>query len=145
MGKKDTRVDAYIAKASPAAQGVLGHLRKVVHKGCPRVEETIKWGMPFFMYRGMFAHMAAFKAHCGFGFVGSVMRKEIGEKWAKKGESQGQFGRIRHVKDLPNTNVLLKLVRQAAAIADKKQAKTIATKAVKATPRKRVNPGGKPR
>ena len=45
-------VDAYIAKAAPFAQPVLEHLRELVHKACPEVEEEIKWGFPFFMYPG---------------------------------------------------------------------------------------------
>ena len=31
MGKRDPRVDAYIAKATPFAQPILMHLREVIH------------------------------------------------------------------------------------------------------------------
>ena len=41
MAKKDRRIDAYIASAAPFAQKILKHLRKLVHAGCPEVEETI--------------------------------------------------------------------------------------------------------
>ncbi len=60
----DARVDAYIAKSAPFAQPVLWHLRTLMHKACPEVEETMKWSMPFFVYRGVIlGNMAAFKAH----------------------------------------------------------------------------------
>src|SRR5687768_2814886 len=68
MAKKDPRIDAYIAKAAPFAQPILKHLRKIVHAGCPKVEETMKWSMPHFDYKGIMCGMAAHKQHCSFGF-----------------------------------------------------------------------------
>ena len=60
------KVDAYIAKAQPFAQPILSHIRELVHKACPEVEEAIKWSMPFFMVRGVIlGHMAAFMAQRG--------------------------------------------------------------------------------
>jgi hypothetical protein len=49
MGKRDRRVDAYIAKSADFAKPILRHLREVVHEGCPDADEAIKWGMPFFV------------------------------------------------------------------------------------------------
>ena len=37
------KVDAYIAKAQPFAQPILTHIRELVHKACPEVEEAIKF------------------------------------------------------------------------------------------------------
>ena len=68
MASKDPRIDAYIAKSADFAQPILKHLRKVVHAGCPEVEETMKWSMPHFDYKGVMCGMAAFKEHCAFGF-----------------------------------------------------------------------------
>ena len=69
MGKHDPRVDAYIAKSADFAKPILTHIRKVVHAACPDVEETMKWSAPHFDYKGeMMCGMAAFKAHCAFGF-----------------------------------------------------------------------------
>ena len=66
---EEAEIDAYIAKAQPFAKPILRHLRAVVHAACPDAEESIKWGMPHFMYRGrMMCGMASFKAHCTFGF-----------------------------------------------------------------------------
>ena len=46
-------VDAYIAKAAPFAQPVLEHMRELMHKAGPDLNETIKWSMPFFVYKGV--------------------------------------------------------------------------------------------
>jgi len=42
VAKKDPRIDAYIEKATDFAKPILRHLRKLVHAGCPDVEETVK-------------------------------------------------------------------------------------------------------
>jgi hypothetical protein len=49
MGKKYDRIDAYVGKAQAVAKPVLEHIRAVVHKTCPEVDETMKWGSPTFI------------------------------------------------------------------------------------------------
>ena len=72
MPDRDPRVDAYIADAADFAKPILERARAVVHAACPQVEETIKWGMPSFMYAGrILCGMAAFKQHAVFGFLGT--------------------------------------------------------------------------
>jgi uncharacterized protein YdeI (YjbR/CyaY-like superfamily) len=113
MGRKDARVDAYIAKAAPFARPILLRLRRIVHRGCPGVEETMKWSFPHFDYKGMFCSMAAFRKHCAFGFwKGRLVTGEVSK------EAMGQFGRIESVDDLPKDAELLRLVRKAAALND---------------------------
>ena len=56
------------------------YLRELIHKGCPDVEETIKWSRPFFEYRGaILCNISAFNEHCSFGFwgeeIGVVLRE----------------------------------------------------------------------
>ena len=63
MATFDKRVDAYIAKAAPFAQPILEHLRDLVHRACPDVEETMKWSFPHFEYKGLLCSMASFKQH----------------------------------------------------------------------------------
>ena len=46
-------MDAYIEKSAPFARPILKHLRRVVHTGCPAVEEAIKWQFPHFDYNGI--------------------------------------------------------------------------------------------
>ena len=65
----DPRIDSYIARQADFARPILEHLRSAVHSACPEAEETLKWSMPHFLYKGqMLAGMAAFKAHATFGF-----------------------------------------------------------------------------
>ena len=69
MAKKEKIVDAYIAKSADFAKPILMHIRELVHKACPEVEEKMKWSFPHFDYKGeMMCSMAAFKQHCAFGF-----------------------------------------------------------------------------
>ena len=111
---KDPRVDAYIARSADFARPILTHLRELVHAACPAVAETIKWNMPYFEHRGLLCSMAAFRAHCAFGFWHPAMRAEIGN--ARSSEAMDQFGRIVRLSDLPRDAVLKALVRKAAQL-----------------------------
>jgi len=113
------KVDAYIEKAQPFAQPILEHLRSLMHKGCPEVEEAIKWSMPFFVYKGaILGNMAAFKAHCAFGFWGQEMTAILREADVASGDAMGTLGRITSVKDLPADKQMLGWIRQAAQSVD---------------------------
>jgi uncharacterized protein YdeI (YjbR/CyaY-like superfamily) len=133
MGSKDPRVDDYIARKAEFAQPILKHLRELVHKGCPEVTETIKWGMPAFEYKGPFCGMAAFKKHCVFGFWKSALLfdEKPDTKAAKNGRGHstdtltwGARGRdpiracITSVKDLPSDAVIIKTIKQARKLND---------------------------
>lgn len=116
MGRKDPRIDDYIDNAPSFAKPILKHLRKIVHAGCPKAEETMKWRMPFFEYRGkILCGMAAFKAHCAFHFKNGelVFGSRAGEE-----KAMGQFGRIILIDDLPNEKILIGYVRKAAELKD---------------------------
>ncbi len=111
MGTRDPRVDAYLRKSQPFARPILAHVREVVHRACPEVVETIKWGFPFFEYEGPLAGMAAFKAHATFGFWrGSAL---TGLESRTGTNAMGQFGRLESVADLPSVRELTRLVKQA--------------------------------
>jgi uncharacterized protein YdeI (YjbR/CyaY-like superfamily) len=116
MTTKDPRIDAYIDKAAPFAKPILKFLRKAVHAGCPEVEETIKWSMPHFDFKGPMSGMAAFKEHCAFGFWKS---KLIFGDTGKGEEAMGHFGRITSLNDLPNEKTLIGYVRKAAELNEK--------------------------
>lgn len=116
MAKRDPRIDAYIAKSQPYARPILKQLRAVVHEACPDVEETIKWSLPHYQYRGMLCAMAAFKAHCTFGFwKGDLV---LGEGGRSAEQAMGQFGRITKVADLPPKSVIARYVRIAMKLND---------------------------
>ncbi len=116
------KVDAYCAKVQPFAQPIVAHLRGLVHKACPEVEETIKWSRPFFQYRGaILCNMSAFKEHCSFGFWGEEIGAVLREAAVLKEGGMGSLGRITSVADLPSDKQMLGWIRQAAAFVDSGQ------------------------
>ena len=106
MGKRDPRVDAYIEKSADFAKPTLKYFRDIVHAAVPDVEETMKWSMPAFEYKGPLAQMAAFKAHCMIGYwKGSLIGAE-------------RWGDIKSIDDLPSKKELIALTRKAAKLND---------------------------
>lgn len=111
MPATDPRIDAYIAKAAPFAQPILTHVRALVHRVLPEVEEGIKWSMPAFMLGGKnVAGLAAFKAHC------AVMIHGKGRLGAEdsRGEGMGGYGKVSALSDLPGDDVLEAALKKAA-------------------------------
>jgi uncharacterized protein YdeI (YjbR/CyaY-like superfamily) len=112
-------VDAYIAKAKPFAQPILNHLRELVHKACPDVEETIKWSRPFFEYRGaILGNMSAFKEHCSFGFWGEESKALLSSENVLSDDGMGSLGRLTTLKDLPADKKMLGWLGQAKSFVD---------------------------
>ena len=118
MGNKDSRVDAYIHKSAPFAQPILKHLREIVHKACPDVEESIKWSFPNFNYKGIFCSMAAFKEHCSFGFWKASLMKDAEKMKDNQENAMGHAGKIKSLKDLPSDKILMSWVKEAAKLND---------------------------
>ena len=115
MPTTDPRVDAYIAKSADFARPLLAQVREVVHAACPDVEETLKWGMPSFTWRGkILCGMAAFKQHMTLWFWEgrAIVDSDKGDKGD---EAMGQFGRITRKADLPGKRELAGYVKQAMA------------------------------
>ncbi len=119
MGKKDPRLDDYIKNAKPFAQPILKHLRKLVHEVVPEVEETVKWGMPAFEYKGPIFGMAAFKEHCAFAFWKSPLMKDADLFRNNKGEGgMGDLGKVKSVDDLPAEKLLKEYLLEAKRLND---------------------------
>lgn len=111
MATTDPRVDAYIAKQAEFARPILSWIREQVHGLSDEIGEGIKWGMPFFDYKGRpLANMAAFKAHASFGFW-----DRAGMATGKEGEAMGQYGRLTDVANLPPPAEFQALVQRAMA------------------------------
>ena len=114
MGKKDPRVDAYITRSADFAQPILMHLRKLVHKADPDIQETVKWGMPSFVDGGIVCQMAAFKQHVAFGFwKGKLI---LDGKGRQVDDAMGSFGRLTSLKDLPSDSKLLGYIKKAVKL-----------------------------
>ena len=114
MAELNKKVDAYIAKSADFAKPILNHFRSVIHKARPDIEETIKWGMPFFEYKGTICNMASFKQHCAVGFWKASLMSDQNNLFSKDSETaMGQLGRITTLKDLPSDKVLMAYINEA--------------------------------
>ncbi len=120
MPTTDPRIDAYIAKSADFAKPILAHIRKLVHKACPQVEETMKWSFPHFDYKGeMMCSMAAFKQHCAFGFWKAALMSDQSLLENAKGETaMGHMGRITSLKDLPADKQMIAYIKEAMKLND---------------------------
>jgi uncharacterized protein YdeI (YjbR/CyaY-like superfamily) len=116
MGKKDKRVDDYIARSADFAKPILNHIRQLVHTACPHVEETIKWSFPNFNYKGIFCSMAAFKEHCSFGFWKAAIMKDSQKLKANQEDAMGHLGKIKSLADLPSDKILISYIKEAARL-----------------------------
>lgn len=119
MGKRDGRVDEYISKSADFAKPVLIHIRELMNKTCPGVEETMKWGFPHFDYKGMLCHMASFKHHCAFGFwKAELMKDKTLMQNAKSETAMGHLGKITSLNDLPADKKLISYIKEAVKLND---------------------------
>lgn len=118
MSDDSKRVDQYIADAPEFARPIMEKIRKAVHKGCPQVEEAIKWGCPHFVYHGLLGGMAAFKGHVSFGFWKSKLLDD------PEGLFESGTGRkasmcnahFHSIKDVPNQKILVDYVKRAVKL-----------------------------
>jgi uncharacterized protein YdeI (YjbR/CyaY-like superfamily) len=117
MNKRDKRIDAYIMNAAEYAWPILDHLRELVHRACPEVEETMKWSFPHFQHKGILCSMAAFKHHCAFGFwKASLMSDPHGVINIIGKTAMGSLGKITTLQDLPPDKVLIQYIKEAARL-----------------------------
>ena len=115
MGKKIKEIDAYISKSVDFAKPILTHIRELVHKTCPAVEEKMKWSMPHFDYKNeMMCSMASFKQHAVMGFwKASLMKDKALLEKARSEEAMGHLGKITSLKDLPPDKKLIAYIKEA--------------------------------
>src|SRR5688572_10925144 len=118
---KNPAVDAYIAKSADFARPILKHVRNLMHRGCPKIEEKIKWGVPVFEREGIVAMMAAFKQHVAFRFWRERLIRERlradAERVFPKDAKPGMGGRRYHSRDeLPADAMIVRAVKFAVAL-----------------------------
>ena len=116
MGKRDQRVDAYIAKKAPFAQPILKELRAIIHEAHPEIDEDIKWGAPAFMHKGIVCIIAGFKEYVGVNFwkgaliVPSMARRATDDKDMK------QLEQIHSIDELPARKKIIAYVQAAVKL-----------------------------
>ncbi len=115
MGHRAPQVDSYIEEAAEFARPMLKRLRRAFHRGCPEVEEAIKWGVPCFVYHGLLGGMAAFKQHVSVGFWKSPLLDDPANILQTRTASMSN-SKFRTLKELPSEAVLAAYVAQAAQL-----------------------------
>ncbi len=119
MAITDPRIDTYIDKAAPFGRPILHHIRQLVHKACPQVEETMKWSFPHFDYKGILCSMAAMKQHCSFGFWKASLMGDHEKLLNQIGNTgMGSFGKITSINDLPSDKILVAYIKEAVRLND---------------------------
>ena len=113
-------IDAYFAKSSDFAKPILAHLRDLIHRACPEVEEKMKWSFPHFDYKGeIMCSVASFKEHCAFTFwKASLMEDPKLIENAKSESAMGHFGRIQSLQELPSDARILAYIKEAMKLND---------------------------
>lgn len=120
---RSPEIDFYLNTANVDFQPMLAALRDAVHRACPEVEETIKWGMPTFLYRGrILCGMAAFKQHMSFGYWQHA--EVLGEAASAARTGMGSYGKLRTAADIPKPALLKSHIRRAMQLIDEAAAGT---------------------
>lgn len=116
----DYRIEVYIARSAEFARPILEYLREQVHETCPEVEETIKWGIPTFVYAdAILCSMAAFKQHASFGFWkhARVVGDDVVDVVFAQG--MGSFGKLLSVRDLPQKRRLAAYIKKGMSLNER--------------------------
>lgn len=116
MGTCAPEVDQYIEAAAAFARPILRHVRACFHRACPDIEETIKWGFPYFVKDGMVGGMSAFKAHVSVGFWNADRLTDPEGLMAKVGGNEMAAFKVGSLDDLPAEGTIIGWVREAVAL-----------------------------
>ena len=124
----------HISSRPPAyAKPILTKLRRLFRKGCPAIEEKIKWGVPHFDYKGMLGGIAAFKNHVTFGFWKADQIQDTHGLFDRGPKASMCTVKITSLDDMPADKVMLSYIQQAVALNDAGTKKTKAKKTPKKT------------
>ena len=105
---------------------MLTHLRKQIHKACPKIVEEMKWSRLFFLHGGtILCNVSGFKEQCSLGFWGAEIGKVLRGDGVLQEGRMGSLGRITSLKDLPADRELLRYLKQSAAFIDNEQGESL--------------------
>ena len=61
-------VETYLEKLRPEIQELVRALREVILSASPGIQESIKWSIPFYTYKGLLCYINPAKNHVSLGF-----------------------------------------------------------------------------
>jgi uncharacterized protein YdeI (YjbR/CyaY-like superfamily) len=129
VGKKDTRIDEFIANSADFARPILRHIRKLIHTACPQVEETIKWRFPSYNHKGILCMTPAFKNHAALIFWRPEVRSLL--KWPGPASEKERFRKITSLAELPKDSVLIQTIKQAVKLNESGPKKKLVSRKTK--------------
>ena len=95
-GRRPATIPEYIAAAPLAGRPHLQRLYEILKSAAPDAEETIKWGVPFFVEPRFLFAFSAFKSHLDFAPSPAVLerfRKELEKHKTTKNTLQVPYDR----------------------------------------------------
>lgn len=101
-------VEKYFSKFDGIALERLHLIRDLVFEMLPEAQETIKYGIPTFLYHGNLLHYAAFRSHTGLYPLPETLAG-LAEKLAEYPRGKGSI-QFPYAKELP-----LALIREIVA------------------------------
>ena len=96
MTTKPNSIDEYIASFPEDIQKILEQVRTTIKDAAPEAEETIKYAIPTFTFKGNLVHFAAFKNHIGLyptPHAIETFEKELAVYKSAKGSIQFPLGK----------------------------------------------------
>ena len=97
--RRPTTIAEYIQAAPRASHLHLRRLYAILKSVAPEADETIKWGVPFFVEPRFLFSFSAFKSHCVFAPTPAALKRFSQE--LKKHKTTKNFLQIPYDKPLP--------------------------------------------
>jgi len=121
LKNENPEVTKYIENSEDFAKPILNHIRLQVHKNCPDVIESIKWGIPHFDYKKDFmCVMASAKSHCSLTFIKSEFMSDPRFDGGKKVKAGQRFmSKIKSLSELPSDEELAGFIKEAMDLNDR--------------------------
>src|SRR5678816_3872900 len=104
--KRPTTIAEYIQAAPRESHLHLRRLYAILRSVAPNAEETIKWGVPFFVEPRFLFSFSAFKSHCVFAPTSAALKRFRHE--LKNHKTTKNFLHIPYDKPLPE-NLIRKI------------------------------------
>lgn len=112
-------VDTYIEESAEFARPILIRLRRLFHRACPEIQETIKWSSPFFEYKGIVGNMTAFQQHVSYGFWKAGLMRDPAGILEKAGNTEMAVLKAGTLDDLPDDEVLIRYIQEAVDLNER--------------------------
>ena len=116
MSVQNPKVDAYIEAAPDYAKPILEKVRKLFHKACPQLEETMKWSVPHFDYKGVMAGISAHKKHVNLVFWKAPLMRDPAKLFPSASGGAMNPIRIESADAMPADKTLLAYILEAVEL-----------------------------